>query len=58
MFESLHRVSFSDDRTIYSRIVTIPVAVRNRTYITERYRPYYEGLLLYFCADVLFMRLR
>ena len=32
-------------------MVTIPVAVLYRTYITEWYGPYYEGLLLYFCAE-------
>ena len=49
-FESLHRVPFSEDHTVYSPVVTIPVAVHNRTDTTEWYGPYCEGLLLYFCA--------
>ena len=32
-------------------MVIIPFAVHNRTYITEWYGPYYEGLLLYFYSE-------
>ena len=41
------------DHTIYSPMATIPVAVHNRTYITEWYGPYYEVLLLHFCAEAI-----